>query len=98
MKLTLSKPLTIGEGEAAKTLDALDMDLDALTGADIAMCTRDAEGAKGEVVRVIVLDQDLHVQIASKASGISVNNLRRLGARDYVQVVTVVQSFLTGSD
>lgn len=98
MKVMLSKPLTIGEGDAAKKLEAIDMDLDGLTGADISMCTHDAESVKGEVVRVIVLDQDLHVQIASKASGISTKDLRRLGARDYVQVVTAVQSFLTGSD
>jgi hypothetical protein len=93
MLVKLSKPLTVGD----KTLEALDMNLDALTGADVEFCVREASAAKGETVRVLVTDLDLHVQIASKASGVSVNDLRRLGAADFVEVATTVQGFLTGS-
>jgi hypothetical protein len=93
MLVTLSKPLTVGD----KTLEAIDMSLDALTGADVEQCVREASAAKGEMVRVLVTDVDFHVQVASKASGVAVSDLRRLGARDYVEVVTNVQAFLTGS-
>jgi hypothetical protein len=93
MLVQLKKPLIVGD----KTLDAIDMNLDALTGADIAFCTRETEANTGMKVRVIVTDQDLHVEIAAKASGVAVADLMRLGARDYVEVVTAVQGFLTGS-
>lgn len=97
MKVVLSKEYTFGEGEAAKTIGWVDLNLEALTGGDILQCTREAEAQKGEVVRVIVMDQDLHLQIASKASGLSVNDLKKLSAKDYVEVITSVQGFLTGS-
>ena len=96
-KIKLSKTETIGEGEKAQSFEAIDMDLEALTGADVEFCVREASAAKGETVRVLVTDVDLHVQMASKASGIAVSDFRRLGARDYVEVVTTVQGFLTGS-
>lgn len=93
MRVPLSKPLAVGD----KTLDALDMDLDALTGADVEMCVREASAAKGETVRVLVTDLDLHIQLAAKASGVAVADLKKLGARDFVEVATTVQGFLTGS-
>ncbi len=97
MKVHLSKPLVLGEGDAAKTLEELDLNLDALTGADVDLCVREASAAKGELVRVLVTDLDFHMQIAAKASGIGVAVLQKLSARDYVEVATTVQGFLTGS-
>lgn len=93
MRVPLSKPLAVGD----KTLDAIDMDLDALTGADVEMCVREASAAKGETVRVLVTDLELHIQLAAKTSGVSVADLKKLGARDFVEVATTVQGFLTGS-
>jgi len=93
MKIALSKPITVGE----KSLEALDLDLDALTGADIDFCVREATAFKGESVRVLVTDTELHIQIAAKASGIPAEAIKRLPARDYVEVATTVQAFLTGS-
>jgi sulfur carrier protein ThiS len=93
MKIKLGKPFTVGD----KSLEELDLKLEDLTGADIEQCVRDAQQTKGETVRVLVTDMDLHVQIAAKASGVSVNDLRRLKAPDFVEVVTAVQGFLTGS-
>lgn len=95
MKVTLAKPLTIGEGESATKLEVIDMDLEALTGADILFCTREAEAAMGQRVTVIVMDQELHIQLAAKASGVSRASLLKLRAPDYVEVVTAVQAFLT---
>lgn len=109
MQIVLSKPLmsTDGQTKLTKTIAAaadgqvaievLDMNLDALTGSDVEFCVREASAATGEMVRVLVTDVDFHIQIASKASAIAVSDLRRLGARDYVEVVTMVQGFLTGS-
>lgn len=96
MIVKLSKPIMVGEKKLEK-LEQLDMDLDALTGADVEFCVREASASKGEMVRVLVTDVDFHVHIASKASGVAVADLRRLNARDYVEVVTTVQGFLTGS-
>jgi len=96
-KVPLTKPLIIGDGDAKKTLTEISMDLDALTGADVQFCMREAAAAKGEMVMVAVFDVDLHTQIASKASGIAVADFGRMGARDYIEVVTKVQGFLMGS-
>lgn len=96
-KIELSKAITLGEGDQAKAVHVIEMDLDALTGADVEFCVREASAMKGEIVRVPLLDMDFHLQVASKASGIAVNDLRRLTMRDYVEVVTTVQGFLTGS-
>jgi len=110
MKVAISKPLmsadgtkklsqteTTGEGDDAESLEILDLKLEDLTGADVERCVRDAGAAKGAVVAVMVTDLDFHIQVAAKAGGLAVNDLRRLGARDFVEVATAVQSFLTGS-
>jgi hypothetical protein len=97
MLIKLSKPIEVGAGDAKKQLDAIDMNLDAMTGNDVEFCVREASAAKGELVRVLVTDVDFHVQLAAKASGVGASDLRRLHARDYVEVVTTVQGFLTGS-
>lgn len=99
MKVTLKKPITVGEGEAKKTISEIDLaGLDSLTGADIDFCVREASAAKGESVRVLVTDHELHAQIAAKASGVPIDALKKVSARDYVEVVTAVQAFLTSSD
>jgi hypothetical protein len=94
---TLSKSVKVGEGDDAVTFDVIELDLDALTGADIEFCVREAAAQKGENVRVLVIDIDFHMQVAAKASGVPVEAFKRLPARDYVEVQTVVQAFLTGS-
>lgn len=110
MKVRLVKPLMsvdgskklsttekVGEGEDATSIEILDFaGLETLTGADIEQCVREAQNFKGEVVRVLATDLDLHIQVAAKATGVAVNDLRRLGAKDFVEVATIVQGFLTG--
>ena len=95
MKIKLKKPLNLGD---KGDIDEIDLStLDGLSGADIDFCVREASAAKGEVVRVIVLDHEVHIQLAAKATGISVAALKKLRASDYVEVATAVQNFLTGS-
>jgi hypothetical protein len=109
MQIVLSKPLMSADGQTklSKTIspvtegqigvEVIDMNLDALTGADVEFCVREASSAKGEMVRVLVTDLDFHIHLAAQASGVAVNDLRRLSARDFVEVATSVQAFLTGS-
>lgn len=93
MLVKLSKPLEVGD----KKLDELDLNLEALTGADIDKCAREAAAAKGEVVRVLVLDHEFHIELAAKACGVEAAALKKMSAPDYVGLATAVQNFLTGS-
>lgn len=94
----LAKPIAVGEGDAKKTLQEIDLTrIDNLTGAELLQCERDAAAIKGELVRVLALDHEFHVQVAAAASGVAVADLKRLGARDFVEVLSVVQGFLTGT-
>lgn len=110
MKVELSKALVIGdktfsrsekvpagEGEEPIEVHFLDLDLEALTGADIKKCAQLASIAKGEAVRVLVTDLEFHIQVAAKASGIDAAVLEKLPGGDYVGVATSVQAFLTRS-
>lgn len=81
----------------AKKLILLDLDFDSLTGKDIDFCVRQASQRKGELVRVLAMDHEFHVQVAAKMCGVGVDTLKSLGGADYVEVVTAVQGFLTHS-
>jgi hypothetical protein len=102
----LSKTITVqpeipAAGEqpavAAVLQEALSLDLEALTGKDIDLCVNLAQMAKGDSVRVLVTDLEFHIQLAARASGIDAAQLKKLPARDYVEVATSIQAFLTGS-
>lgn len=96
MKVKLRKPIVVGD----KTHEEIVLNLDALTGDDVNFCVREAERAKGyEPVTMLKTDVEFHIQIASRASGIPAEILRKLPALDYVEVQAKVQSFfLTGTD
>jgi hypothetical protein len=83
--------------DETRKLILLDLDFDALTGKDIDFCVRQATQRKGELVRVLAIDHEFHVQVASKMCGVGVDALKSLAASDYVEVVTAVQGFLTHS-
>lgn len=95
MEIKLGRPLTVGD----KPIDALTLNLDALTGADVEQCAREAQIGNGNVPPVsLVLDASFHAQVAARACGLDVATLRKLGARDYLAVTTAVQGFLLGAD
>jgi hypothetical protein len=93
----VSTTITTGEGDAARSIEVLDLKLEEMTGRQIQMAAREASQRKGESVRVLVTDLDFHIELAALASGVSVNALQGLPARDFVEVATTVQAFLTGS-
>ena len=91
MEFKLSKPLTVGEVKH----EALKLDLDALTGADVLYCEREAAAVQGQQVRgVLVLDAGFQIQLAARASGLDVALLSKLPAPDFVGLLTAVQGFL----
>jgi hypothetical protein len=111
MQIRISKPIVVDgkllsksvpvpvDGEKGETvnIDVIDLDLDALTGDDMRKCVRLASMAKGSSVKVLVTDEEFHLQVAARASGIDAEILNKLPAPDWVEVVTTVQGFLTRS-
>jgi hypothetical protein len=89
--VTLTRPID----HDGKKIEVINLDFDRLTGADILLCAREASAAKGEAVRVLVIDTEFHVHVAAAASGIDAAVLKKLGAVDFVEVATAVQGFLT---
>jgi hypothetical protein len=89
VKIKLSKPLSVGD----KSIEEVDIDLDALTGADIEFCVREAVGAKGEAVIAYEIDTEFHMQVVAKLTGIAREAFSRLPARDYTMVVRPVRTF-----
>lgn len=89
--MKLRKPLAVGD----KTLDELAFDFDKLTGVDAELAATEANIARGGVpVQVLSLDPHFQLQIASRASGVAVENLRKIGVIDYLAVLQAVQGFL----
>jgi hypothetical protein len=108
MQVRLSKPFVVGDKTVSKTVETangsvymLVLDVESMTGKDIDYCAREAGAMRGLAVPGglgFVTDHEFHIQVAAKACGQTVGALKELPARDYVEVATAVQSFLTGSD
>lgn len=99
LKIKLKKPLTLGEGDAQKTISEVDLSgLMKLTGRDILKCRREAAARSGSPVVMGALDDDYRVEIAAVASGLGVETLLGLSAPDYEDVDGKVKSFLLGLD
>ncbi len=98
MLVKLSKPITIGVGDGAKTVSELTMDLDALTANDIKMCLRETKAATGERNVVPIVDESFHDQLAARAAGIPVEALALLSGADYLRVTQRVRNFLLSLD
>jgi len=93
--IKLSKPIVDGEKKIAE----VSLDFDALTGADIDTCIREATAAKaGEFVASIELDTEFHAQIAAKLIGIPREGLKTMGARDYARLIKPVRNFFLDSE
>lgn len=99
MKVALKKPITVGEGEAKKTISEIDLSkLEDLTGADVLFCSREAAAAKGSPVVYWSLDDDFRLQVMAKASGLGVEFFPKLSAPDFMEVDQKVRSFLMKLD
>jgi hypothetical protein len=99
MIITLKRPVTVGDGEAKKTIDSVSLDgLDALTGADILFCRREATAKTGLPIFYGALDDAYRLEIAAKVSGVGVDTLLKLWAPDFEEVDATVKSFLMGLD
>ena len=93
MRIPLRKPIA-WEGV---THEALELDLDALTGRDLMKVSRELRVA-GEHVLHPETDDRYIVAVAARAAKVPVELLHELPARDFVRVKTEVQGFLLGSD
>ncbi|SHN77230.1 phage tail assembly protein [Desulfitobacterium chlororespirans] len=92
MEIKLIKPLTL-EDKEVKTID---LKLDELTGEDILQT--DLEIRAGGDPRGFdnVYNQNVLLIIASKASGIITDDLKKLSAPDFLEVTFTVRNFLMG--
>ncbi len=98
-KIKLRKPITVGEGAGAKTIDIVDLDkLEELTGADVLYCRREAMAKTGTPAVYGPLDDAYRLEVAAKVSGIGAAQLTRLSLRDFEAVDRVVKNFLLDSD
>ena len=94
MKIALRKPLTWEE----QTYQELDLNLDALTGADLLAVSRELrrEQAKEPVLQPETDDRYL-IAVAARAARVPCEALAALPARDFVRIKMEVQGFLLGA-
>lgn len=90
----LSRPLKVDDKDIAEVV----LDFDKLSGADVEACEIEASERSGRPVAIKMIDTGFHAQLAARASGIPVERLRALSARDYIRVTTAVQGFLADAD
>lgn len=91
MKIQLKNPITIDE----KEIKEIDLKLEELTGEDILkvdleLRMEDPRGFDN------IYNQKVLLNIASKASGILPDDLKKLSAPDFLEVTFSVRNFLMG--
>lgn len=92
MKIKLMKPLKID----GKEIEALELKLDELTGEDILKVDMELR-ASGDLRGFDhIYNQNVLLLIASKASGILPDDLKKLSAPDFLEVTFTVRNFLMG--
>lgn len=95
MKITLKHPVKVGEREISE----LDLKLEELSGVDIEFCTREVISDNGGLhPATLALDSTFHAHVAARASGVGIEIIRKLSARDYLMVTTQVMRFLVNPD
>lgn len=87
-KLQLKKPIKIDGEEKTE----IEYDLEELTGADIQQVTTELS-KKGIMVTAIEIDSNYHAALFAKASGLMLEDLNRLSAKDYAKATTLVRDF-----
>lgn len=98
MKVTLKKPLTIGEGDGKKTIAEIEFKYDALTGADYLFCSGEAARKTGAPVVYFELDDAFRLEVMARASGLDAELFPKLDFADFAEVDRKVRSFLMGLD
>ena len=82
------------DGEEVKTID---YDFTVLDGSHIRHARAELQ-RKGYTVAVKELDTCFHAAMFAEASGVSLADVERFGARDYDAVADIAQAFLYGGE
>jgi hypothetical protein len=93
MKVKLKKPITVGD----KTVDEVDVDVDAITGADILFCIREAAGING-IVLAYKIDAEVHLQMVCKLTGIGRDLLIQGSGANLMRLIGPVRDFFLDSE
>lgn len=91
--VTLKKPVKDGD----KTIKEVVMDLDGLTGKDLAEAER-TYLAMGGIPTNLTSSVAYLQHVAARACGISIDAVRNMNAKDCAYLVTMVQVFLLDMD
>ena len=89
MNIKLSKPVLIGDKETTE----INLDFDSLNGQQIIDASSEAR-AMGDRMQILELSKTYQAVIAAKASGISVETIINLPAKDFVKITNVAGNFL----
>lgn len=92
MKIKLMKPLKIDD----KEIESLELKLDELTGEDILKVDMELRANGDPRGFDHIYNQNVLLHLASKASGIIVDDLKKLSAPDFLEVTFTVRNFLVG--
>lgn len=92
MKIKLMNPLKIDD----KEVKTIDLKLDELTGEDILKVDMELRSSGDFRGFDHIYNQNVLIHIASKASGILVDDLKKLSAPDFLEITFTVRNFLMG--
>lgn len=86
--LKLKTPVLIDGVEKTE----IEFDLDALTGTDVQLATKELQEA-GVMISTVEFDTNYHAAIFAKAAGISYADMARFSLKDYTKATTKVRNF-----
>ena len=86
--LKLKKPAMINGEETSE----IEYDLDELTGKDIQDATKELQ-KRGIIVSVVETDPNYQAMLFAMASGLSYEDIQKLGAKDYNDIIILVRDF-----
>lgn len=89
MRIKLSKPFVVNGNE----IKEIDLNFDKLTGADLIAASRES-GLLGDNSLVPELSKQYLAVVAAKASGLNVDDIMKLPAKDFTAITLAVQNFL----
>jgi hypothetical protein len=92
MEVKLIKPITLDD----KKFEKIDLKLEDLTGEDILKIDLELRTEGHPRGLDDVMNQNVLLKMASKASGIIADDLKKLSAPDFLEVTFSVRNFLLG--